>query len=86
LRRSRFEIIGEILSLTADGTGNGAAKTSIVYRTNLNFNITNRYLNLLLQEGLVKAVSGSTVRYMITERGLKFLDGYKNLKGMTKNL
>jgi len=85
LRRGRFEIIGEILSLAADGAG-GAAKTSIVYRANLNFNIANRYLNMLLQEGLVRVVGGSTVKYRITERGLKFLDVYKNLKGMAKNL
>jgi len=85
LRRGRFEIIGEILSLAADGT-DGAAKTSIVYRANLNFNIVNRYLNLLLQEGLLSVVRGSTVKYKVTERGLKFLNMYKNLKGMTKNL
>jgi len=85
LRRGRFEIIGEILTLTADGT-DGAVKTSIVYRANLNFNIANRYLNLLLQEGMVRVVGGSTVKYRITERGVKFLDMYKNLKGMTKNL
>jgi predicted transcriptional regulator len=85
LRRGRFEIIGEILSLVADGE-DGAAKTSIVYRANLNFNIANRYLNLLIQEGLVRVIGGSTVKYRITERGLKFLDMYKNLKGMTKSI
>jgi len=85
LRRGRFEIIGEILSLAADGT-DGAAKTSIVYRANLNFNIANRYLNMLIQEGLVRVVDGPTMKYRITERGLKFLDMYKNLKGITKNL
>jgi len=86
LRRSRFEIIGEILSLTADGAGNGAVKTLIVYRANLNFNVANRYLNLLLREGLVSVVRGSAVKYKITEKGAKFLDGYKNLKDMAKNL
>jgi len=86
LRRGRFEIIGEILTLTADGTG-GAVKTSIVYRANLNFNIANRYLNMLLQEGLIlRVVDGPTMKYRITERGLKFLDMYKNLKGMAKSL
>ena len=85
MRRGRFEIIGEILTLTANGT-DGAVKTSIVYRANLNFNIANRYLNMLLQEGLVRVVDGPTMKYRITERGLKFLDMYKNLKGITKNL
>ena len=85
MRRGRFEIIGEILSLTADGD-DGAVKTSIVYRANLNFNIANRYLSMLLQEGLVRVVDGPTMKYKITGRGLRFLDMYKNLKGMAKNL
>lgn len=85
MRRSRFEIIGEILSLTADGAG-GAAKTSIVYRANLNFNVVNRYLGLLVREGLVNITRGSAVRYRITERGHKFLNAYKNLKSMAENL
>jgi predicted transcriptional regulator len=82
LRRSRFDIIGEILSLTKDG----AVKTSIVYRANLNFNVVNRYLNLLLHEGLVSATKGSTVKYKITKKGIEFLDAYKNLKNVAENL
>jgi len=85
LRRSRFEIIGEILSLTADGAG-GAAKTSIVYRANLNFNVVNRYLDFLVEEGLVNIQKGSAVRYRITERGREFLNAYKNLKAVAENL
>ena len=85
MRRGRFEIIGEILSLTANGN-DGAVKTSIVYRANLNFNIANRYLSMLLQEGLVRVVDGPTMKYKITERGLRFLNMYKSLKGMAKNL
>jgi predicted transcriptional regulator len=52
----------------------------------LNFNIANRYLNMLLQEGLIRVVEGPTMKYRITERGLKFLGMYKNLKGMAKSL
>ena len=85
MRRGRFEIIGEILNLAADG-GNGAVTTSIVYQANLNFNIANRYLNMLLQEGLVRVVDGPTMKYRITERGLKFLEMYEDLKGMAKSL
>jgi len=52
----------------------------------LNFNIANKYLNMLLQEGLVRVVDGPAVKYRITDRGLKFLDMYEDLKGMAKNL
>lgn len=85
MRRGRFEIMGEILTITADGT-DGAVKTSIVYRANLNFNIVNKYLNMLLKEDLVSVANGSTMRYKTTERGLKFLDMYKNMKGITKKI
>jgi len=77
--------MGEILTITADGT-DGAVKTSIVYRANLNFNIVNKYLNMLLKEDLVSVANGSTMRYKTTERGLKFLDMYKNMKGITKKI
>jgi predicted transcriptional regulator len=41
---------------------------------------------MLLEEGLVRVVDGPTMKYKITERGRRFLDMYKNLKGMAKNL
>lgn len=82
MRRGRFDIIGEILSLTT----NGAAKTSIVYRANLNFNIVNRYLNLLLHEGLVSSTKSPTVKYKITKKGIEFLNAYNNLKSVAENL
>jgi predicted transcriptional regulator len=85
LRRGRFEIMGEILSLTADGD-EGAVKTSIVYDANLNFKVANKYLSMLLDEGLVRLTDRPTAKYKITERGLRFLDMYKDLKGMAKNL
>lgn len=82
MRRSRFEIIGEILSLATDGT----KKTPIVYRANLNFHVVNRYLDLLIQEGLMSPTAGSERKFKITEKGLEFLKAYKNLKNMAKNL
>jgi len=82
LRRSRFEIVGGILSLTRDG----ARKTSIVYRANLNFNVVNKYLDLLIQEGLISLTPGSEREFKTTEKGLEFLKVYKNLKNIAKSL
>ena len=82
MRRGRFEIIGEILSLATDNV----KKTSIVYRANLNFNLVNKYLNLLIQEGLISSTVGSTRNFKTTEKGLEFLKAYKNMKTMAKNL
>jgi len=81
LRRGRFEIIGEILSLAKGG----ARKTLIVYRANLNFNVVNKYLNLLVQEGLISSGEGSG-KLETTQKGLLFLEAYKNMKGVAKNL
>lgn len=82
MRRGKFEIIGEILSLTTEPS----TKTSVVYRANLNFNIVNRYLDLLLRSGLVGATGGSSKKYEITEKGLEFLNAYRNLKEKAKGL
>ena len=82
MRRGRFEIIGEILSLAQDG----ARKTTIVYRANLNFNVVNRYLDLLIQEGLISLAHSSERKYKTTAKGLEFLKVYKNLKNMAKSL
>ncbi len=81
MRRGKFEIIGEILSLTTEPS----TKTSVVYRANLNFNIINRYLDLLLRNGLVGVTEGSS-KYKITEKGLEFLDAYRNLEEKAKGL
>ncbi|MEA1904520.1 MAG: winged helix-turn-helix domain-containing protein [Candidatus Hadarchaeota archaeon] len=75
MRRGKFEIIGEILSLTTEPS----TKTSVVYRANLNFNIVNRYLDLLLRSGLVGVTEASS-KYEVTEKGLEFLNAYRNLK------
>ena len=76
-RRSRYDIIAKILSVAQDGAG----KTSILYHANLNFGMVNRYLDFLIQEGMI--ATGST-KYKTTERGLEFLKAYKSLRGTTK--
>jgi len=74
--------MGEILSLATDG----ARKTEIIYRANLNFNLVNRYLSLLIREGLISLTRSSARKLKTTEKGLEFLKAYENLKNMAKNL
>ena len=74
--------MGEILSLATDG----ARKTEIIYRANLNFNLVNRYLSLLIREGLISFTRSSARKLETTEKGLEFLKAYENLKGVAKNL
>jgi predicted transcriptional regulator len=55
----------------------GATKTKIVYKANLNFNLATKYLDLLLEKGLVRTNSS---RYEITDEGKTFLEKAKELQ------
>ena len=48
--------------------------------------MVNRYLQLLVQEGLIIPADGSARKLKTTEKGLLFLEAYKTLKGVAKNL
>lgn len=47
----------------------GAKKTHIVYRANLNFEVANRYLDLLKEKGLIEQKGNL---YVTTEKGKEF--------------
>ena len=70
-RRSRLEVIADILAEAL----NGANKTRIMYRANLNFLRFDRYLSDLLDKGLIvrKNTSDGRVIYRTTDRGKRFV-------------
>lgn len=72
-RRTKFDIVIAIL----DVVSGGATKTKIVYKANLNFNLATKYLDLLLERGLVRTDSR---RYEITDEGKVFLEKAKELQ------
>ncbi len=72
-RRTKFDIVIAIL----DVVSGGANKTKIVYRANLNFNLATKYLNFLLEKGLVRTDSHY---YEITGEGKTFLKKAKELQ------
>ena len=67
MRRNRIDIIVEVL----DVAKNGVNKTSIVYKTNLNFRIAERYLKLLEIQGFVE---NKFDKYITTNKGRIFLE------------
>ncbi|MGB7637732.1 MAG: winged helix-turn-helix domain-containing protein [Nitrososphaeraceae archaeon] len=77
--RGWLEIIEFILSLCE----NGARKTHVMYRCNLNSKQINEYLNFLLEcEMLGKIQEGPNSKrhiYKTTELGKKFIGSYKQL-------
>ncbi len=72
MRRSRIDIIIDVL----DAAQMGINKTSVVYRTNLNFKLGEKYLELLLKQGLVE---NNSDKYKTTENGKIFLEKAKEI-------
>ena len=68
--RGRLQIIADILSVVRDG----AKKTHVMYQANLSYTLLSRYLNEVLESGLVSRDNED--RYRLTRRGKKFLDRF----------
>ncbi len=77
-RRGLTDIYADILGAIDDG----ACKTHIVYRANLNFGRCRRYISDLAKGGLVKAQTNSPSNWAVTERGYEFLKKHKELRGL----
>ncbi len=77
VQRSRVDIAEEILKIAV----NGASKTQIIYAAKVNFNIVNRYLELLedrqlirLEKGIfVTTTNGNIFREMAEQLRFEFL-------------
>lgn len=72
MRRSRMDIIIDVLDVARMGVN----KTSVVYRTNLNFRLAEKYLDLLQKHNLVENRSD---KYITTDKGKIFLEKAKEV-------
>ena len=76
-RRSRLEIILNILSAVRDGVDK---PTRIMYAANMSWRPSQRVLSSLMEQGLVEVRVGSgkfRKRYVITEKGANVLDYFE---------
>jgi len=73
--RSRVQIAAGILEIAK----NGSHKTRIMYLGNLSFDLLQKYLNLLLDSGLVE-LSADGKTYVATEKGRKFLEDFQEFQ------
>lgn len=75
-RRSTVKLMIDILKITS----NGALKTEIVYKANLNFKQAQKYLDFLLSKGLitVNVSFRGKKKYQTTKKGKAFIKRYKN--------
>ena len=71
-RRTSVDVSVDILEAAL----NGANKTRIVYRSNLNFAIVRGYLDNLIKTGLL--IIGDDERYLTTKKGAKFIKDYES--------
>ena len=70
--RNRLQIIAEILE-TVKG---GARKTHIMYRANLSYKLLCKYLNEVLECGLVRAKADES--YIVAAKGERFLQRFNS--------
>ncbi|MEM1582781.1 MAG: winged helix-turn-helix domain-containing protein [Candidatus Bathyarchaeia archaeon] len=78
LRRSRTEIIAQILRIAKGG----ARKTRIVYGANINFRLLDEYLKRLEKAGLIAKENNKRNIIKTTEKGIEYLRRYENLENL----
>ena len=72
--RSSTQIIGEILGLCRQPK----TKTQIMYRTNLSWAMSNRYLSFLQSRRLLE-IHHSIIKYATTQKGMQFVEKWEEL-------
>lgn len=75
MRRDKIEIFADILKVAK----NGAKKTHIVYKANLNFSTLKNHIKRLKEKGLL--IQTDEGYYLTTQKGDKFLEQYTKLLG-----
>ncbi len=70
MRRNDLDICADLLKVAM----NGAIKTQLVYKANLNFNIVKKYIKRLSDNGLIKSENG---HFFTTDKGSIFLAKYR---------
>ncbi|MDQ1281011.1 MAG: hypothetical protein QG670_2275 [Thermoproteota archaeon] len=74
-KRSPLEICADVLRISKEG----AKKSHIVYKANLNFKIVNEYLTHLQETGLITFPSNNEPLFKTTPKGLEYIDQYTRL-------
>ena len=74
--RNRMEITAGILDIAK----NGSRKTRIMYLGNLSFDLLQKYLDMLVNVGLLEQRNNDDRMYVATEKGRKFLEDFNELQ------
>ncbi len=77
MRRDKLKILIGILEICKN---DGVNKTKIVYGSNINFKVAEKYLNMLINEGLVTVANpGPREKYFTTDKGKEMLSDVKEV-------
>jgi len=80
-RRDKLSIMADIIEIAKEGT----LKTQIMYKANLSFTQLNAYISFLLSNNLITpAMFDGREGYVVTERGLDFLQKHSELIQLLK--
>jgi predicted transcriptional regulator len=74
--RNRMEIAAGILEIAK----NGSRKTRIMYLGNLSFDLLQKYLDMLVNLGLLQIRNEKEKVYLATEKGRRFLEDFSELQ------
>lgn len=74
-KRGFLEIIAEILNCVKEGNNQ---KTQICSKCKLDSRVVKKYLKLLQSMNLVKPFNGDMTSFVITEKGLVYLDKFNS--------
>jgi predicted transcriptional regulator len=78
--RSSLEIVRDILWVATDK----CKKTRILYDAHLNYRLLEKYLEIVLENGLLEIVDGSF--YLVTWKGKNFLQTYEEYLDRCKRI
>lgn len=79
--RGRLDIIADILHVAS----RNAKKTQIMYQANLSYKVLQRYLAEITGASLIN-FEGERQCYMLTAKGLEFLDAYQKYSKTNRHI
>ena len=78
--RSRTEIV----SMMLEAANGGATKTRIMYKAFLSYGQLKEYLSVLIENNLIEYLEGVQT-YKTTEKGIRFIDAYCQMKNLVQS-
>jgi len=80
-KRGFLEIIGEILEILNESP---LKKSHISFKSKLDSRAVTRYLEIMIQNGLIKKSDDDSTYFELTKTGLQYLKSYQQILGIFK--